>query len=71
MANESSEPATRRAKISRAGGLALYKKHGAEHMRSIGDKGRATIRKKYGLRYFSEIARRKRHDDGAGTESAA
>jgi hypothetical protein len=45
---------------SRTGGLALYEKRGAEHMRRIGAKGRATVQEKYGLRFYSEIARRKR-----------
>jgi hypothetical protein len=54
-----------------AGGTALYEKYGAEHMRQMGAKGSATIKHKYGLRFYSEIARRKRGAKQRESGSAA
>jgi hypothetical protein len=42
-----------------AGGVSVYQKYGAEHMRRIGAKGAAAVRAKYGLHYYSEIGYRK------------
>ncbi len=42
------------------GGRAVAAKHGSEHMARIGRAGANAVMRKYGLRYYSEIAARNR-----------
>jgi hypothetical protein len=71
MADGEQGPIAPSGDARRSGGRALYEKHGSEHMRRIGERGRATIREKYGLRYYSEIAQRRRRDRRDDADSAA
>jgi hypothetical protein len=69
MPTEKRTEREKRTGASRSGGDALYGKYGAEHMRRIGARGTATTQAKYGLRFYSEIARRKRGQKRTGTDS--
>jgi hypothetical protein len=41
-----------------AGGRALVEKHGRAHMAELGRKGAQSVARRYGLRFYSEIAAR-------------
>jgi hypothetical protein len=57
QANAAGEAETPSARTS-AGGRAVVEKLGREHMAELGRKGARSVARRYGLRFYSEIAAR-------------